>query len=39
MLNVTDATKNAYYDDTLLKTLIITFPNKNVTFTRDDILG
>ena len=39
MLNVTDATKNAYYDDTLLKTLIITFPNKNVTFTGDDILG
>ena len=39
MLNVTDATKNAYYDDTLLKTLEITFPNKNVTFTGDDILG
>lgn len=39
MLNVTDATKNAYYDDTLLKTLVITFPNKNVTFTGDDILG
>lgn len=39
MLNVTDATKNAYYDDTLLKTLIITFPDKNVTFTGDDILG
>lgn len=39
MLNVNNDTKNAYYDDTLLKTLIITFPNKNVTFTGDDILG
>ena len=39
MLNVNNDTKNAYYDDTLLKTLVITFPNKNVTFTGDDILG
>ena len=39
MLNVNNDTKNAYYDDTLLKTLVISFPNKSVTFTGDDILG
>ena len=37
MLNVSDATKSAYSDD-VSKSFIISFPNRNITFTNDDLV-
>lgn len=39
MINVTDATKSAYTGDSIHKTLTITFPNRNITFTNSDIVS
>ena len=39
MINVTDATKNAYLGDSIDKTLTITFPNRNITFANSDIVS
>lgn len=39
MLNVTEETKIAYLGDSILKTLTISFPNLNITFTNEDIVS
>lgn len=38
MLNVSDATKKAYVNGAVQKSLVISFPNANVTITNDDIV-
>lgn len=38
MLNVTDETKKAYVNGSVQKSLVITFPNANVTVTNDDLV-
>lgn len=39
MINVSEATKSAYLGDSIHKTLTISFPNKNITFTNSDIIS
>ena len=39
MINVTDATKSAYTGDSIQKSLTISFPNRNITFTNTDIVS
>ena len=39
MLNVTEATKNAYLSDSDMKSVTITVPNKNITFTNVDLIS
>lgn len=39
MINVTDATKSAYTGDSIPKTLTISVPSRNITFTNADIVS